>query len=67
MVEGVWNAPSPALNLLVQQHPLERSGMREGSVLAQRSWAKCKQNQHRQWRNESSGKRSRAEIWLALW
>ena len=50
---GRPNASSPALSLLVQHHPLDHSGMREESVPAQRSWAKCKQNRHRQWRNES--------------
>ena len=38
---------SPALNLLVQHHSLHHSGMREKSVLAQISWARRKQNQHR--------------------
>ena len=36
-----------ALNLLVQHHPLDHIGMREERVLAQKSWARCKQNQHR--------------------
>ena len=45
MLAAMWNAPSPALNLLVQHHPLDHSGMREERVLAQKSWAKCKQNQ----------------------
>jgi hypothetical protein len=31
----------------VQHHSLDHSGMREESVLAQKSWARCKQNQHR--------------------
>ena len=47
MLAAMRNAPSPALNLLVQHHPLDHSGMREESVLAQKSWARCKQNQHR--------------------
>ncbi len=42
-----WNASSPALNLVVQHRSLDHSGMREGSVLAQKSWAKCKQNQQK--------------------
>ena len=38
--EQCGNAPSPALNLLVQHHLLDHSGMTEESVLAQKSWAK---------------------------
>jgi len=47
MLEAVRNEPSPATNLLVQHHPLDHRGMREESVLAQKWWARCKQNQHR--------------------
>ena len=47
MLGAVRNAPSPALTLLIQHHSLDHSGMREQSVLAQKSWARCKQNQHR--------------------
>jgi hypothetical protein len=47
MLEAVRNAPSPALNLLVQHHSLDHSGMREESALAQKPWARCKQNQRR--------------------
>jgi hypothetical protein len=45
MLAAMWNASSPALNLVVQHRSLDHSGMREESVLAQKSWAKCKQNQ----------------------
>ena len=47
MLGAMWNAPSPALNLLVQHHSLDHRGTREESVLAQKLWAKRKQNQHR--------------------
>jgi len=53
MLEAVRTALSPALNLLVQHHPLDHSGMGEESVLAQKSWARFKQNQHRPWKIES--------------
>ncbi len=47
MLGAMWNAPSPALNLLVQHHSLDHRGTREESVLAQKLWATRKQNQHR--------------------
>ena len=47
MLAAMWNARSTGLNLLVQHHSLDHSGMREQSVLAQKSWARCKQNQQR--------------------
>ena len=47
MLAAMWNARSTGLNLLVQHHSLDHSGMREQSVLAQKSWAICKQNRQR--------------------
>ena len=41
MLVAMWNAVSPALNLLVQHHSLHHSGIRRESGLAQKSWASC--------------------------
>lgn len=47
MLAAMWNARSPVLNLLVPHRSLDHSGIREKSVLAKKSCARCKQKHHR--------------------